>query len=147
MKATPRVRTAVVAALLGTTCLLSTGIAAQAAPAGDPGCGSPGDAQQVDYKPVYSTVNDDVANVYLFYSPSTKCVMGRVTGVYEHGEAPEIWLDRGSPSNYTGMLGKASIISPSNVAQTGWFNDNGVVARACGTSGPDDHDITCTKWY
>lgn len=141
MKATSRVRTAVMAALIGATCLLSTGTAAHAAPP-PPDCGvsNPQDGFEIRH------IQNDTATVYvaLYYSSSTECVRGEVIAPVNG----EIWGDRGSPSNYTGFLGKNKVVAPSqNAWMTGWYKDHGVQARACGTAGAGVGGVYCTSWY
>lgn len=99
---------------------------------------------QLKYGPVeaISTVNDDVAGIYLYYSPGSACVQGRVEGP----QGAEIWLDRCSGSDCAGFLGY-NTASSDGLADTGNWNDNGVRSRACGSSGANDHDIVCTDWY
>ncbi|MET8850853.1 hypothetical protein [Amycolatopsis sp. NPDC004625] len=95
------------------------------------------------YGPVeaVSSVNDNVAGIYLYATPNATCVQGRVLGP----PGAEIWLDRCSGANCTGFVGYRTAGS-DGFTDTGIWNDNGFRARACGSSGANDHDIVCTSW-
>lgn len=112
-----------------------------------PALGDCGNASGLAYKygPVeaVSTVNDNVAGIYLYATPHATCVQGRVEGP----PGAEIWLDRcdSSGANCTGFIGYRTAGS-DGFMDTGIWNDDGFLARACGSSGANDHDIVCTPW-
>jgi hypothetical protein len=123
---------------------LSSAVPAQARVAAIPPDCPRGTNYTVKFGPVeaVSTVNDNVAGIYLLVSSNDACVQGRVEGPL----GAEIWIDRCQGSSCTGFLGKNKIQFGS-LADTGNWNDQGVRSRACGSSGANDHDIVCTPYH